>query len=389
MCWTLPVDAQQTRAGIIEDQIADKARQLHPYEPGTIEQVMLYVEEDNLLRRLSSGWEGWYPRLGGLTTGSGFAIGPGYRKYFGRDGVFDASGAASPKSYRAVEATLRLPSFAGDRLAPEISARYRHYPQERFFGVGRSSRRTDRVSYLFEDVTTAAGVALWPTSPLRGGVRLGYVTTNVGSGSGRFPSIETVFSAADSPGLADEPDYLFAEGHIELDYRDVPGNPRSGGHYRLAVSTHGDRSSEQYGFRRIDASAMQLFPFIDKRRVIALRALVALTDTDAGNEVPFYLMPFAGGPETLRGFRERRFTDRNLLVLNAEYRYEVFAALDMALFVDAGTVGPRAGDLSLGDLHTDYGIGFRFGTRANLILRFDVGLGGEGTRYFFTFGPAF
>jgi hypothetical protein len=168
MCWTLPGDAQQTRADIIEDQVADKARQLHPYEPGTIEQVMLYVEEDNLLRRLSSDWEGWYPRLGGLTTGSGFAIGPGYRKYFGRDGVFDVSGAVSPKSYRAVEATLRLPSLAGDRLAPEISARYRHYPQERFFGVGRSSRRVERVSYLFEDVTTAAGVALWPTSPLRG-----------------------------------------------------------------------------------------------------------------------------------------------------------------------------------------------------------------------------
>jgi outer membrane protein assembly factor BamA len=134
---------------------------------------------------------------------------------------------------------------------------------------------------------------------------------------------------------------------------------------------------------------MQLFPFFDKRRVIAVRALAVMTDADAGSDVPFFAMPFVGGPETLRGFRERRFTDRNLLLFNAEYRYEIFAALDMALFVDAGTVSPRLEDLRLGDLTTDYGIGFRFGTRANLILRFDIGLGGEGTRYFVKFGPAF
>ena len=120
-----------------------------------------------------------------------------------------------------------------------------------------------------------------------------------------------------------------------------------------------------------------------------MRAVGAFTDPDAGNEVPFYLMPFVGGPETLRGFRERRFTDRNLLLLQAEYRYEIFAALDMALFVDAGTVAARASDLEFGELKTDYGVGFRFGTRENLILRFDIGRGSEGTRYFVKFGPAF
>jgi outer membrane protein assembly factor BamA len=116
---------------------------------------------------------------------------------------------------------------------------------------------------------------------------------------------------------------------------------------------------------------------------------MALTDADEGNAVPFYLMPFVGGPETLRGFRERRFTDRNLLLFNAEYRYEIFAALDMALFFDAGMVAPRIEDLKVSRFETDYGIGFRFGTRENLILRFDIGLGGEATRYFLKFGPAF
>lgn len=388
-CWTLPLEAQATRAEVIEEEIAGKAKALEPYERGKLEKALLFIEENNLLRRLSSKANGWYPRLGGLTTGSGFAIGPGYRKYFRRDGLFDISGAASLKSYRAIEAEVRSPSFAGDRLAAEMRVAHRYYPQERFFGLGPASQTTDRVSYLFEDVTTLGGLMLWPKSPLRGGIRVGYTTTNVGSGSGRFPSIETVFDAVDAPGLSAQPDYLYGEGYVELDYRDFPGNARSGGHHRLSLSTFHDQSSDIYNFRRVDAEAMQLFPFLDKRRVLALRAVVALTDADAGNDVPFYLMPFVGGPETLRGFRERRFTDRNLLLFNAEYRYEIFAALDMALFVDAGMVAPRARDLSLGDLETDYGIGFRFGTRENIILRFDIGLGGEGTRYFLKFGPAF
>jgi outer membrane protein assembly factor BamA len=386
---THPVEAQETRSGALEEKIADKARQLEPYQPGTLERAMLFIEENNLLRRLSATSAGWYPRLGGLATGSGFAMGPGYRKYFGRDGLFDISAAGSLKSYRAAEAELRSPSFAGQRVAAELSLRYRHYPQERFFGLGQSSRESDRVSYLVEDVAVIGGLALWPKSPLRGGVRVGHTAPKTGSGAGRFPSIETVFSPATTPGLADQPDFLYGEGYVELDYRDFPGNPRSGGRHRLIVSTYRDRDSNQYSFRRVDAEAMQLFPFFDKRRVIAIRAVGAFTDTDSGNDVPFFLMPFVGGPETLRGFRERRFTDRNLLLFNAEYRYEIFAALDMALFVDAGTVAPRVEELSLRHLKTDYGIGFRFGTRANLILRFDIGLGGEGTRYFVKFGPAF
>jgi outer membrane protein assembly factor BamA len=198
-----------------------------------------------------------------------------------------------------------------------------------------------------------------------------------------------VFSPLDTPALDVPLDYFTSDGFLELDYRDRAGNPRSGGHHRVSVSRHDDRGRKGYSFRRFDVVAMQLLPLFDKRRVIALRAVGAFTDADANNDVPFYLMPFAGGPETLRGFRERRFTDRNLLLFQAEYRYEIFAALDMALFVDAGTVARRARDLALDQLKTDYGIGFRFGTRENVILRFDIGLGGEGTRYFLKFGPAF
>jgi outer membrane protein assembly factor BamA len=381
--------AQTTRAAEIEQQVAEKASEVRPYTPGKLERAMIYVEENNLLRRLSARPPGLYPRLGGLTTGSGFALGPGYRAYFGRDGIFDVSAAASLKRYNAVNAYLRTAAFARDRLAIDVRAQYHYYPEERYFGLGNDSHADDRVSYLFEDRSVAGGLLVFPNSHFRGGVRFGRATIDQGSGRGSFPSVETVFDADEAPGLGVPIEYFNTEAHVEFDYRDNQGNARSGGRHRLTVSRHDDRGNAGFAFRRVDVESLQLFPFFDKRRVIAVRALGAFTDADPRNDVPFYLMPFVGGPETLRGFRERRFTDRNLVLLQAEYRYEVFAALDMALFVDAGAVARRVSDLRLDHMKTDYGLGFRFGTRENVVLRFDIGFGGEGTRYFVKFGPVF
>ena len=47
-------------------------------------------------------------------------------------------------------------------------------------------------------------------------------------------------------------------------------------------------------------------------------------------QVPFYLQRTLGGPDDLRGFRHLRFRDRNALLLQAEYRWEIFTAVDGA-----------------------------------------------------------
>ena len=96
--------------------------------------------------------------------------------------------------------------------------------------------------------------------------------------------------------------------------------------------------------------------------MLALHALVSTSDADAGREVPFYLQRTLGGPDDLRGFRRFRFRDRHMLLLQAEYRWEIFTAVDGAIFYDAGKVASRLEDLTCSDLESDYGIGFRFGT---------------------------
>ncbi len=58
--------------------------------------------------------------------------------------------------------------------------------------------------------------------------------------------------------------------------------------------------------------------------------------------------------------------------MTAEYRWEAGWLLDPALFVDAGKVAARRGDLDLSDLEASYGIGFRFHTTNRFILRLDL-----------------
>ncbi|MBP5318814.1 MAG: hypothetical protein J6Y77_05380 [Paludibacteraceae bacterium] len=57
-----------------------------------------------------------------------------------------------------------------------------------------------------------------------------------------------------------------------------------------------------------------------------------------GRNVPFELLPTLGGSDLLRGFRERRFTDNSLVVLQAEYRIPVYGRLKAALFCGVGDV---------------------------------------------------
>ena len=88
--------------------------------------------------------------------------------------------------------------------------------------------------------------------------------------------------------------------------------------------------------------------------------------------MPFYLQPTLGGSEDLRGFRPFRFYDNNAVILNGEYRWEVFSGLDMALFVDAGQVFPDWHQINYRHLKSDAGFGFRFNVRNDVFLRIDT-----------------
>jgi outer membrane protein assembly factor BamA len=383
--------AQQTRAEELAARRAEKAKNLEPYKPKGPERVLLYIEEKRIIERLTEG-DGLYPRIGGLTTGSGFAAGVGYRKHFADDEVFlDVSGAFSAKKYIALDAKLMYPRFWRDRIELWSNVRYRDFPQEDFYGLGVNSSRTARTSYAIESTDFNGLAALRVLPWLRIGTDVGLFKPDIGRGTDvRFPSTHDLFTDTEAPGLAAQPEFLYNTLFIEIDYRDFPGNARSGGLWRASYGTWNDHELDQFDFRRFDAEAAHFFPIFDKKRVFAFHMGLSYVNNERGHRVPFYFLPYIGGSDTVRGFREFRFRDENILYMNAEYRWEAFSGLDMALFVDAGEVRADWQDIDLHDLKTSYGIGFRFNTYKNVFLRFDVAMGGgEGTRMFLKFGKAF
>ena len=103
--------------------------------------------------------------------------------------------------------------------------------------------------------------------------------------------------------------------------------------------------------------------------------------TDGPRRVPFYLLPALGGNDTLRGFRALRFRGPHRLLMQAEYRWEIWSAFEAALFYDTGKVALRRADLNFEDLEQDYGIGFRFNTDQGVVLRVDAAFGSRDGRH--------
>jgi outer membrane protein assembly factor BamA len=202
--------------------------------------------------------------------------------------------------------------------------------------------------------------------------------------------VDDIFSSAGLPGFDEQPDFVHTQAFITYDYGDPPLNPRFGGRYRMGYSRYDDQDLRSFSFNRFDIDVRQYIPFFLRSHVIALRGFLSLSDADDGHTVPFYLQNTLGGAYSLRGYRTFRFRDRNLLLMQAEYRWDINALMSGAVFYDAGKVAPRTSELDFGDLAKDYGIGFRVGARNGVSLRFDVALGsGEGTRYLLRFDNVF
>jgi hypothetical protein len=388
---TASASAQEpaTRAEADRQRRQEKAARAEPYKQGGFEKAMHLFEEKAIF---VVGREGFYPKLGSLTVGSGFAYGVGFRDrdLFNNTGMLDVWAAASIRRYWATEARLTFPKLANNHLLLETWVAHRDYPQEDFFGIGPDSVRARRTNYAIRSDLFGARAGVRPTRGVLVGAGLEYSTPRLGEGKDtRVPSIETIFNPLTAPGLDQTADYLRSTGFLEIDYRE-PKNARKGGWYRVDFSHVDDRTTGRFTHNRLDMDVRQFVGFLSGRRVLAARVFISASDTKAGQVMPFYLMPTLGGNDTLRGYREYRFRGPDAILLQGEYRWEVWSGLDAALFYDTGKVANRRDDLDFENLERDYGFGFRFNTDESIIFRVDAGFGSrDGKHLYIVFGGVF
>ncbi|MBK9169383.1 MAG: BamA/TamA family outer membrane protein [Bryobacterales bacterium] len=389
----VPLGAQPTtRAEEIQQAREEKAQSLKPEEVTRTENFLLNLKDKKILERITAGVWGFRLKLGGLATGSGFALGPEYYRPDLLDGklTFRSSAAVSFRTFQHYDMQASAPNLAGGRLFADVLAQHRNYPSLQYYGPGPDSAKTGRSNFRLEDTSVDFTAGVRPFRRLSAGLTGGYVMVNTGRGRDRrFASIEETYSEPATPGLVTQSDFLRGGGFLQFDYRDNPGGPRRGGNYVARYLYYSDRDAKQFSFRRFEADLQQYFPFFNERRVIVLRGNTEISDTNHGQRVPFYLQPVLGGSESLRGYRAFRFYDDNLLNFTAEYRWESFSGLDMAIFADAGKVFGDLGQFNLRDLESSVGFGFRFNVRNAVFLRIDVGFSHEGYQLWFKFNNVF
>ena len=387
-------DPPTSRAEEIERQREEKAKHLEPARPDPIEEKILLFEERQFLQKLSQGGDGFFPKLGGLATGQGVALGLQYSKKDlagGRVRLTSFAVASFAKSQR-YSLAFSPPDLPDSKLDWNLKAERRTLTRVDFYGLGPESRVEDRSTFQLEDTAFDGLVAFKAArSRFRAGGKIGYLQTNVGNGyppGGLRPTSE-VFGATQLPGLADQGDFTRFGTFASLDWRDNKSLARSGTLLRTELTNYQDLDWGRHDFNKWETEIQHYIPFFNRRRVIALRARTELNFTRDGQSVPFYLKPFIGGPQELRGFRNYRFYDDNILVLNAEYRWEAFSGLDMALFVDGGQAVAKRQDFAWDKMETSAGVGFRFNVRNATFLRLDLAFSHESARLWLRWGSPF
>lgn len=389
---------------------------LEPYRAGLIERSLLAIEKAERPTVLELNYRGFYPRIQGIASGSRNALGVRFWQP-DLDGTrLSVHGSAfySWNRYQFYDLQVgRIPhrrhafpprSVKGDdiyelgqlgrpgasRLILYGSLRYDESTQMSFFGLGPDSQREAESSYRLRDSSFELVTGYQLGRRFAALLRPGYLTSTALPGTREdVPSTGQVFDEATAPGLTRPLDYWYLTGQLFFDGRDAPGNPRRGGMVALQYSEYEDRHGDGFAFARLGVDARAYVPLGSPQRVLALRGYFANENARNGGQVPFYRQEFLGGSHTLRGYADFRFRGTDLLLLQAEYRWEPTPAVELALFVDAGQVASDPSQLDLSGLPRDFGFGIRGKSFKAVLMRLDVAWSEEGTRVYLRFSQGF
>jgi hypothetical protein len=271
-----------------------------------------------------------------------------------------------------------------------LDLRYRDYPQHTYYGTGIDSREEDRADYSLHGLSVE-GVGQWQlTSALGVSARAGWLDLEVDSGrNDSLLNVEQRFVPVLTPGVPEQPVFFTYGAGLVHDTRPEPTAPENGHMIGVAIRRYAASDMPQLSFTRITYDARGYRPLFFERGVLAVRGLVS-SDVNAGDgATPFYLQQSLGGGETLRSFHSYRFPDHALAHASVEYRWRAHRYVEIAPFLDAGTVAPAWSRLSVGSVKMSPGVGIRGRTNRRVVGRLDWAWGSEGHRIVLGTGPAF
>jgi hypothetical protein len=348
-----------------------------------------------------------HPVIGGVASGGGLGFGIGYDSPAETGWYTDAEAMITVRRYWSVEGEVGRRSTS-QRSQIGVFGGVRHMNRIDYFGLGPATNFDTHSVFRLRETTFGARGWYRPMAAVRVGGSAGIYVPDLGRGAHpRVPSIEEVFAPDDVPGFSAQPTLSRYRTFVELTHKSKGSIETAdddvdayGAAYQVALEVARDHDTGRHNFHRWEGEVQQRIPGLRTGQRLTLHGFMAVTNEDA--DVPFYLLYTLGGsgglkafrPDligtdgtraTLRGFRSYRFRDRDLLLMQAEYRIPLREWLHATVFVDAGQVAPRTREL-FDDLHTSTGFSLSYMRKGRSLGRVDIGFGGgEGVHVLWSF----
>lgn len=171
------------------------------------------------------------------------------------------------------------------------------------------------------------------------------------------------------------------------DTRDNVFFPQQGAYAEGFVQKNSGLTGSDFWYTTYAVDASKYLFLENLQHVVALNAYAVVMT----GEPPFNQLAMLGGPKKMRGYFEGRYRERNLLLLQAEYRAPLFWRIGLVGFASYGGVSHELGGFELANFKYTFGGGLRFllDKEKKINIRLDAGFGRNSSGYYLTIGEAF
>jgi hypothetical protein len=173
---------------------------------------------------------------------------------------------------------------------------------------------------------------------------------------------------------------------INYDTRDNIFYTSKGSFYSLSVTSFSDLVGSDYSFLKYGFDFRHYFLFA-KKHIFAAQANLNIIDGDP----PFTSLSLFGGENMMRGYYSGRYRDKNMAVLQMEYRSPIKWRFGFVGFAGFGDVANKFDDFDISNFKYSVGWGIRyvFDPKEKINLRLDFGYGEGSSGVYINIGEAF
>jgi hypothetical protein len=260
---------------------------------------------------------------------------------------------------------------------------FQNYPRL-FYGFGNDTPQSaeeqyDYYQFLFEPIFLKQLFAKYLF--FGGGIRINHIFNTAFEDDGLIDlNRPTGFDGSTTVGI---------EVASLYDSRNNLLNANSGWYFETTFGGYDNIFGSTHDFQLFRYDLRHYFPLNNKTKdVLAFQTIGQFTRGD----IPFSEFSFFGSSEIMRGYREGRYVDRDMVALQVEYRKSFSnTRFGAVAFAGVGNVYRNISDFQFNNNKPNYGIGLRYkiDKSENLNIRLDWGFGENKNNIYLSIAEAF